>query len=168
MKFYITYLIHYYCNLQYILPNFGSLWFEHNYSSTQMRCLTNPALARIYYSENIRFERMLVVCTKISFKLIAIDHSANSLYVIFYYYTDVIIYYLIPRRLERRTHPYQKYALPIKLRNPILLKMYTRHNVKYLFLAFFFRKKKAEQKKANKSTQTWTENLKFEASYFAN
>ena len=134
MKFYITYLIHYYCNLQYILPNIGSLWFEHNYSSTQMRCLTNPALARIYYSENIRFERMLVGCTKISFKLIAIDHSANSLYVIFYYITDVIIYYLIPRRLERRTHPYQKYALPIKLRNPYITK-----NVYTAYCKIFFR-----------------------------
>lgn len=30
-------------------------------------------------TENIRFERMLVYFTKISFKLIAINHSANSL-----------------------------------------------------------------------------------------
>ncbi len=68
---------------------FGSLWFEHNFSSTQMRRLTNPALTRkyiykylffiysfitffiifnfyccifllfiIFFTENIRFERM--------------------------------------------------------------------------------------------------------------
>lgn len=44
---------------------------------------------------------------------------------------------LIPQRLERRTYFYQKYALPIKLRN------------------LYF-----------KSIQIWTENTKFEASYF--
>ena len=122
MKFYITYLIHYYCNLQSVFPNFGSLWFEHNYSSTQMRCLTNPALARIYYSENIRFERMLVDFTKISFKLIAINHSANSLFTIIFY-SSLILFSLrlIPRRLERRTYSYQKHTLPIKLRNLVNL-----------------------------------------------
>ena len=28
---------------------FGLLWFEHNFSSTQMRRLTNPALTRAWY-----------------------------------------------------------------------------------------------------------------------
>ena len=41
---------------------------------------------------------------QVSFKLTAIDHSANPLYMIL-------------QRLELRTHPYQKYALPIKLKN---------------------------------------------------
>ena len=49
--------------------------------------------------------------------------------------------YMIPRWLEHRRYSYQEYALPIKLRN---------------------------LKNGNKSTQTWTENMKFEASYFAN
>jgi hypothetical protein len=41
---------------------------------------------------------------------------------------------LIPRRLERRTHPYQKYALPIKLRNP-----YTTKDVYTAYCKIFFR-----------------------------
>ena len=33
------------------------------------------------------------------------------------YYTNLINTLLIPQRIERRSHPYQKCALPIKLRN---------------------------------------------------
>ena len=33
------------------------------------------------------------------------------------HYTNLINALLIPQRIERRSHPYQKCALPIKLRN---------------------------------------------------
>ena len=76
----------------------------------------------VFSSENIRFERMLVDFTKISFKLIAINHSANSLFTIIFY-SSLILFSLrlIPRRLERRTYSYQKHTLPIKLRNLVNL-----------------------------------------------
>jgi len=38
---------------------------------------------------------------------------SKTLYLLFYY----PIYFMIPQRLELQTYPYQKYALPIKLRN---------------------------------------------------
>ena len=54
----ITLHIKYNTNIDLKYYVFGLLWFEHNFSSTQMRRLTNPALTRKYYTENIRFERM--------------------------------------------------------------------------------------------------------------
>jgi hypothetical protein len=38
------------------------------------------------------------------------------------YYTNLTNALLIPQRIERRSHPYQKCALPIKLRNLYILK----------------------------------------------
>lgn len=86
-----------YIVLLYYLYIFGLLWFEHNFSSTQMRRLTNPALTRILYkflykvycSENIRFERMQFLHL-ISFKLTAINHSANSLNDCFNSYNTIV------------------------------------------------------------------------------
>ena len=112
----------------------GLLWFEHNYSSTQMRRLTNLALTRfiLLFSQRISDSNGCGLLNQISFKLIALNHSANSLF------------FLIPQRIEHWTYSYQKYTLPIKLRNLIRGIIY-----------FFF-----------KSIQIWTENLKFEAFYF--
>jgi hypothetical protein len=84
---------------------------------------------------------------------------------------------LIPQRIELRTHPYQKYALPIKLRNQTSLycKIYYILN-KFKFLlnkqAFLFKRKYycnyviVYEYKIDKSTQTRTEKVKFEASNF--
>ena len=40
------------------------------------------------------------------------------------HYTNLTNALLIPQRIERRSHPYQKCALPIKLRN-----LYYRYNI---------------------------------------
>ena len=68
----------------------------------------------------MRFELMKIIyLTRL--KLAALNHSANSLLNINIIVTNIIvtnvIWQVIPQRIELRTHPYQKYALPIKLRN---------------------------------------------------
>ena len=62
----------------------GLLWFEHNNSSTQMRRLTSLALTRLFYlkcktKQRISDSNGCGNYYQISFKLIALDHSANSL-----------------------------------------------------------------------------------------
>ena len=62
----------------------------------------------------------------ISFKLTAINHSANSLNCNKHFILVNRLNnwkHVIPRWFEHRTYSYQKYTLPIKLRNPFL---YTR------------------------------------------
>lgn len=74
-----------------------------------------------YRTGSIRFELMKYFYLT-NFKFAAIDRSANFL--------------LIPQRLELRTHPYQKYALPIKLRNLTRVIRFERimRNLKFLSL----------------------------------
>ena len=52
------------------------------------------------------------VLVLISFKLIALNHSANSLKYLLNYYKLVILL-----RIELRQHPYQERTLPFKLKN---------------------------------------------------
>ena len=59
---------------------------------------------------------------------------------------------MILSRLELETHPYQECTLPIKLKN---LTMYYFYNCKNILLIVY-----------DKSTQIWTENVKFEALNF--
>ena len=84
---------------------------------------------------------------------------------------------MIPQRVELRTHPYQKYALPIKLRNltSLYCKIYDIINKSKFLLsnqAFLFYIKYyynfiiVYKYKMDKSTQTRTEKVKFEASNF--
>lgn len=73
-----------------ITYTFGSLRFEHNLSSTQMRRLTNPALTRCLLKKTMYYNKQQKISdlngcgyfNHISFKLIALNHSANSLYYI--------------------------------------------------------------------------------------
>ena len=114
IQLYILYIIRYLAKISVKTGTLGSLWFEHKYSSTQMRRLTNPALTRLHTCNEIYiYQRIsdLNGCdhfNQISFKLITLNHSVNSL---------VYMHTLIPQRLERQTYSYQKHTLPIKLRN---------------------------------------------------
>lgn len=123
-KWYYPYHLHHYCILCIITDSkkkiffsivlvsyinlimIGSLWFEHNNSSTQMRRLTKPALTRLFsdfffikYSTIKQRISDLNGCDRfdqISFKLIALDRSANSLFCNLYkpnlYNIDEYIY----------------------------------------------------------------------------
>jgi len=68
-----------------------------------LNVVKNPQIFKTYFPESMGFEPMKIFVLT-SFKLVALNHSANSLI-------------MIPQRLELQTHPYQEYALPIKLRN---------------------------------------------------
>ena len=91
---------HDHINLYYI-NGIGSLRFEHSRFSTQIRRLTNLALTRfvfnlylLHYSENIRFERMWLIKSQISFKLTTINHSVNSLLFFRNYYFKIENWFL--------------------------------------------------------------------------
>lgn len=83
---------------------------------------------------------------------------------------------MIPQRIELRTHPYQKYALPIKLRNQTNLycKIYgiinkfklLLNNQAFLYKKYYYNYIIVYKYKMDKSTQTRTEKVKFEASNF--
>src|ERR1700743_3029851 len=90
----------------------GLLWFEHNYSSTQMRRLTNLALTRfiLLFSQRISDSNGCGLLNQISFKLIALNHSANSLFFFFF----------IQQNKKHKKYTYKKkYFFFIKLRNLI-------------------------------------------------